>query len=402
MSNRPAWTNTLPAWIHVWDDLRIGYYPSGSKGTGERKVVRGGKTWSDAERRVRQIVAEVEAGMSLKIDRDATWHTLCAAWVAQHANNMPEGTFRARLSVINSYIVPAIGNVRLVETDSTTLDAILDAYLAGGSGVSRFKTVVQTVRTIKSWARRKKWVVADCFGPESDERAAISAAHATIITRKGIVDSEETELTMTDVPSKADVELLAKAVKKVVESRTGIKGSGTRYARAIRVAAGTGLRMCELLGLTVDDIDLESGFVTVDHQLDRYVSWLPGEPMPTAPPKGRRTRKARAWKSVEDDLRALINSAGADGVLLPPINGATWWADQWGHILNEAMADCGWKWAPHYLRHHYGSFSTAPRAKGGKGMDYPTVQKSLGHSSLKTTLSTYIHSTASDEKGWVE
>ena len=123
--------------------------------------------------------------------------------------------------------------------------------------------------------------------------------------------------------------------------------------------------------------------------------------MPTAPPKGHRTRRVRTWLSVKRDLTALVNAAGTDGALLPPINGATWWADQWGVILAEAMADCGWHWAPHYLRHHYGSYSTAPKSKGGKGMDYPTVQKSLGHASLKVTLSTYIHSTASDEKGWV-
>jgi len=400
MTARPTWTLALPEWILVWDDFRIGYYPSGEKGTGERKVVRGGKSWADAERRVRQIVAEVQAGMSLKIDRDSTWHTLCAAWVAQHANNLPEGTFRSRLSVINTYIVPAIGHVRLVETDSTTLDAVIDLYLNRGSGVSRFGSVIQTTRAIALWARRKKWVVADCFGPESDVRSAVSAARSTIITRKGIINHDETELSMADVPSKSDVENLAKSVAKIVEARTGIKGSGRRYSRAIKVAAGTGLRMCELLGLKVENIDLESGFITVDHQLDRYVSWQPGEPMPTSPPKGRRTRKVRAWKSVEQDLKALIKAADADGVLFPPVNGAAWWADQWGHILNEAMAACGWQWAPHYLRHHYGSYSTAPRSKGGKGMDYPTVQKSLGHSSLKTTLSTYIHSTASDTTGW--
>ncbi len=84
MSTRPKWTLTLPDWILVWDDFRIGYYPSGKKGSGTCVLVRGGKSWDDAERRVRQIIAEVQAGISLKIDRESTWHTLCAAWVAHH------------------------------------------------------------------------------------------------------------------------------------------------------------------------------------------------------------------------------------------------------------------------------------------------------------------------------
>lgn len=400
MSTRPKWTGELPEWIHVWDDFRIGYYPSGAKGKGARKVVRGGKSWADVERRVRQIRAEVQAGMSLKVDQDATWTTLCAAWAAQHADNIPEGTYRLRLSAINSHILPAIGSVRLVETDSTTLNAIIESFLETSNGQSRFKVVIQTLRVIEGWARRKKWVIPNCFGSDSDVREAISSAEATIITRKGIVDHDDVSITMADVPTKADVEALAKAVQEIAERRIGVKGSGLRYARAIRVAAASGLRMCELLGLTVDKVDLKNGFIMVDHQLDRYVSWAPNEPMPTAPPKSRRKRKVRVWRSAERDLRALVNEAGPDGVLLPPINNASWWADQWGHLLAEAIKECGWRWTPHYLRHHYGSYSTAAKSRGGKGMDYPTVQKSLGHASLKTTLDTYIHSTASDESGW--
>lgn len=401
-ANRPTeWTDSLPPWIRVWSDLRIGFYPSGERGVGERKVVRGGNTAAEAERRARQIVAEVQAGISLKVAQDSTWRTLCAAWIAQHEGTMLTGTFRTRVSAINSYILPAIGDVRLVETDSTTLDTVIDSYLSGCGGVSRFKTVIQTTRVVTAWARRKKWVVANCFGPESDVKAVIATARSAIIMRDGMVDQDETELTTTDVPSMSDVDALARSVERVVDIRTGVKGSGKRYAQAIYVAAGSGLRMCELLGLKVDDVDLEAGFITVDHQLNRYVSWMPGEPMPTAPPKGRRTRKARAWKSIEGHLRALVETAEPDGTLLPPINGANWWADQWGHILKDAMTDCGWRWAPHYLRHHYGSYSTAPRSKGGKEMDYPTVQKSLGHSSLKTTLGTYIHCTSLDEVGWV-
>ena len=50
---------------------------------------------------------------------------------------------------------------------------------------------------------------------------------------------------------------LANAVGDVAGGRASSKKIGDIYAAAIRVTAGTGLRMCELLALTSDRVNLK-------------------------------------------------------------------------------------------------------------------------------------------------
>jgi integrase len=96
-----------------------------------------------------------------------------------------------------------------------------------------------------------------------------------------------------------------------------------------------------------------------------------------------------------------MEDAGTEGILVPPYNGITWWADAWGRALSEAAKRIGWTWVPHYLRHHYGSFSIADREDGGMGMHYTKVQKSMGHASPEITLRVYAHSVEGETEGWI-
>src|SRR5690606_10549360 len=46
---------------------------------------------------------------------------------------------------------------------------------------------------------------------------------------------------------------------------------------------------------------------------------------------------------------------------------------------------------PHWWRHHFATYSLAPVESGGFGLDVHSVMAWLGHSSSRTTLSTYRH-----------
>jgi integrase len=215
-------------------------------------------------------------------------------------------------------------------------------------------------------------------------------------------EDDETSISMADVPTWEDVVRLSNEVGDIAGGRASSQLIGQKYAAAVRVAAGTGLRLCELLAVTAGRVDLKNGFITVDRQLDRYKVWLPGTPMPTAPTKTRSTHRARIWKSVEADVELLMDGLEKDEALVKPYNGITWWPYAWGRLLTEAGERCNWTWSGHYLRHHYGSFSTAPVEQGGKGMSYSAVQKSMGHKTLQTTIETYIHDVSGEEEGWVD
>jgi integrase len=289
-----------------------------------------------------------------------------------------------------------------VQTDITTLGRVVDHVVASGSKTDNFKSVFQSLMVVTSWARTKKWVAAECFGGPVEVKMLFKNGCMRTSTQSTTNEDDETSISMADVPTWEDVVRLSNEVGDITGGRASSQLIGQKYAAAVRVAAGTGLRLCELLAVTAGRVSLKAGFITVDRQLDRYKVWVPGTPMPTAPTKNRSTRKARIWSSVQADLEFLMDGLEPDDPLVGPYNGISWWADAWGNLLTEAGERCNWTWSGHYLRHHYGSFSTAPVEQGGKGMSYAAVMKSMGHKTLKTTIETYIHDVSRDDEGWID
>jgi len=396
--------NELPDWIRIApSDHRISYYPSGDRSIGKRTQVRGGKSALTAHKRAREIVREVTIGKSLAISIDSTLTTLLTAWEADHVNTMKEGTYRRRMSGINAHILPAIGDVRIAATDELTLITFLDHVTESGSGISNFNSVTQTLNVIKNWAVTRKYLAEDCFGSPSSVKTAIKLSREKSKTKKSSNDEGDNDygIKLNDCPTWDDVLNLANEVSNIISARTSDAQLGQLYGAAVRVCAGTGLRLTELLGVDASRVDFKRGVIKVDRQLDRYSAWLPGQPMPTVQTKNETTRNARVWEKVQDDLKTLLDAAGSEGPLVPPTNDITWWADAWGRILSLAATRSGWTWKPHYLRHHYGSYSIADRANGGMGMHYTKVQKSMGHKNPEVTLRVYVHAIEAEDEGWV-
>ena len=388
----------LPAWIRVFADGRIAYYPDKVAGKGHKRVVvRGGKTLEQAHKRALEIVAEVEIGASLKIDHDTTWATLFIHWERHHVSRIPEGTYRARMSAINRRLLPAIGDLRLIDTDRSTLTTVIDAAVESGNGAASYESELQTLTVVAQWAEDRKWLIENPFGSASKATKAISAGKKLL---QAMDRSEQGKVRLRDVPTWDDVLRLATAVGDTTRRLIGDENLALKYEAAVRVSAGSGLRLCELLALTVADVDLTHGTIAVTKQLDRYASWPIGGAMPVQPPKHGSVRDVRVWMRIKDDLAFLVTMAGDDGVLIPPRTPGALWADGWSNLLKAARASIGWKWTPHYLRHHYGSYSTASVENGGFGQSYAAVQRWMGHAKLETTMRTYIHDVSSRD-GWI-
>ena len=388
----------LPSWIRVFADGRISYYPDKIVGKGHKRVVvRGGRTFTEALKRASEIVAEVEIGASLKIDHDTTWATLFIHWERHHVSRIPEGTYRARMSAINRRLLPAIGDLRLVETDRSTLTTVIDAAVTSGNGVASYESELQTLTVVAQWAEDRQWLVENPFGSASKATKAIAAGRKLLRAGEGHDDGK---IRLRDVPTWDDVTTFAEAVHSTSLRLVGDEVLAKKYSAAIRVAAASGLRLCELLALTVSDVDLVNGTISVTKQLDRYVTWTPGGAMPTQKPKHGSVRDVRVWKRVKDDLDYLVGEAGKDGVLIPPRTPGALWADGWANLLKAARESIGWKWTPHFLRHHYGSYSTASVEDGGFGQSYAAVQRWMGHAKLETTMRTYIHDVSARD-GWI-
>ncbi|WP_448624092.1 tyrosine-type recombinase/integrase [Geodermatophilus sp. URMC 64] len=157
-----------------------------------------------------------------------------------------------------------------------------------------------------------------------------------------------------------------------------------KYRALIPLAAGTGLRQGEALGLTVDRIDFLRRQLTVDRQLVT----MPDRAPYLAPPKTQASVRVVPLPQVVVDALAL--------------HLATWPADEFvfttelgDPIRRTAFSAAVWRPAVrraglsgvtmHSLRHFYASLLIR------HGESVKTVQARLGHASAAETLDTYSH-----------
>lgn len=148
---------------------------------------------------------------------------------------------------------------------------------------------------------------------------------------------------------------------------------GKRDRAMLETLYGAGLRISELVGLDVDDVDLEGGDLLVRSgkgSKDRRV------------PIGRHARAALAayLTSVRPEL-VRRNSRGISGALFLNARGGRLTRQGCWKLLKRYayQAELGEKVSPHTLRH---SFATHMLDAGA---DIRVVQELLGHASLATT-----------------
>ena len=390
--------------VRAYPDGRIAWWDGGAPGLGKRHFKRFANH-ADATAEAARMRAELARGAVLKVGPGATWNDLCQAWVDAHDGQSAEGTFRRRLTAINKWIVPTVGTTLVRDTRLSTLVAPLDALVGAGCGRSSLDTVAMTMSVIAAWGRERDWLPSDPFGSDGDRRTAMRALRKKVEAvgqRRAESDGDdERGITLERVPTWDEVCAFATAVGDRSGGRARSRDMGDLYAAAVRLAAGSGVRLCELLALAVESVT-DDGMLEIDWQLDRYTVWPEGESMRRVRPKRGKRRKTALWERVRPDVELLMAAAKTrgDGLLVPRMAGVRWWADGWGRLLESAREDIAWKWPPHYLRHHFGSYSLAPRDAGGLGREGAEVQAWLGHTKLSTTLDTYVQRTK-PSAGWL-
>jgi integrase len=180
-------------------------------------------------------------------------------------------------------------------------------------------------------------------------------------------------------PERHQVEALADAVPE-------------RVRAAVLFAAGSGLRMGEVLGLTVDRVDLLRRTVTVDRQL---VTRGKGEPT-FGPPKTKASHRTVPLASVVLEQLAEHLSrfpATANSLVFMNDRGEPWRRTTMASVIarGRTAADLDKSVTFHDLRHHFASVLIAA------GCSVKAVQSALGHANASETLDTYSHLRPADE-----
>lgn len=161
--------------------------------------------------------------------------------------------------------------------------------------------------------------------------------------------------------------------------------AGSSHAAVLLVAGEAGLRVGEIIGLEVRDVDLELGVLHVERSVDPKGN--------VGPPKNGEVRDVPMTDRMRDALASLAADRRGTEPLFVGASGGRLSRSAVRDRLHAAQRAVGLPLkGPHVLRH-----SCATSALAG-GADPVAVQKLLGHKHLATTVKTYLHDTGDDAR----
>ncbi len=158
-----------------------------------------------------------------------------------------------------------------------------------------------------------------------------------------------------------------------------------RYKIFVTLAAGTGMRRGELLGLTLDRVSHDFGTIRVDRQMSRKAT---GEQVVFVQPKtDASTRTIQAADVVLAAVTQHVERFGThrSGLILTSEIGTPVRTSTLQRAWKIAAREIGTAATPHDLRHYYASMQIAG------GTSIKKLQALLGHKSAMETWDTYGH-----------
>ncbi|MFL5799782.1 MAG: site-specific tyrosine recombinase XerD [Actinomycetota bacterium] len=199
--------------------------------------------------------------------------------------------------------------------------------------------------------------------------AAVRSFHRFLVA-EGETDRDPTVTAVRPrVPRSLPRPLSVDEVARIVEAPSGQEPAALRDRAILETLYGAGVRISELVGLDVDDVDLEEGTVRVlgKGSKERIV------------PLGRLAREAVG--AYLSGGRPALASARTRGAMFLNARGGRLSRQGCWHVLKASAARAGVhkRVTPHTLRH---SFATH-LLEGGA--DVRVVQELLGHASVTTT-----------------
>ncbi len=322
-----------------------------------------GGTKKEAEQRLAELKVSIEKGTYIKSLRTLTFDDYLAEWLRSHAElYCRPRTAEGYRHVINHYLIPALGRIRLGQLRPQHISNYCSA--AVHQGLSN-RTVLHHYRllhkALKDSVKLGLIGVNPCDGVEA--------------------------------PKPVDKEmkiLLPGGVSKFLS--VAQKAPWPCYYLFYTLLF-TGLRRSEALALTWGSVDLELCILSVTRTLHK----LSGGKYVIQPPKTRRSRRQinmppslalllRDYKSEVETQRVLLGKSlnGNDFVFAHP-DGTPLDPSSVTHVFVKMVRKVGLKLRLHDLRHSYASIMLAA------GINVKTISESLGHANIGITLDIYSH-----------
>ena len=351
--------------------------------------------YQDGKRRERWLTGHKTKTAARKALRDAlhsqdhgTWQPsaepmtygdyLTRRWLPSLQNQVRETTLTGYALHVRVYLVPQLGGIRLDRLTAADLAALYGRLrLAGVKGKPLAENTVARI-------------------------------HATV--SRSLADAVEARLRTAnparDLPRNArpkqgrsgGVALRYWTADQLGEFLGDIRNQEPRFYPLARLAAYTGMRRGEVVGLRWQDVDLHAGHLSVRHTITAVgdangggMKLIEGAPKSG---KGRRVdldaetvAVLRSWKAQQAQDRLALGGAGpSHGLVFTRENGALFHPGTVSNVHDRLVTGTGLpRLTFHGLRHTHATILLA------NGVPVKVVSERLGHATVQITLDTYGH-----------
>jgi len=341
----------------------------GANGKRNRRRVAFRGTKADAQRRLRELLRDVESG-GLSVER-LTVSDIAERWLATVEHCVAARTFFRYRQIVRDFIVADVGSLRL--------DALRPAHIESALATWRQRTSEATGRPLsqRSIAHAFNTLMGVC-------RWAVRMSLLKRNPCEAVMAPRWQQREMKTLDPEGAAKLLAAA-------------RGTELEIPIIVLLGTGLRRGEAFGLRWSDISFKEARLTVR----RSVEMVAGTRREKSPKTARSKRTLalppfvvgaflRQKQAQQERHSALGLSWDDSGYVFDRPDGSPWNLDQFSWRFADLVRRCGIpKIRLHDLRHSYATIALAA------GTDLKTISTSLGHSTIAITANVYAHVTES-------
>ncbi len=330
-----------------------------------------GKTQKEVRQKLQQVSVAIDEGIYTEPSK-LTVKDWLKIWLKEYTGNVKPYTAYTYAIEVNTYIIPALGSVRLAELTAPMVQAFYNALQAGTKNQSALSP-----KSIKN--------IHGVLHKALNQAVSVGYIRFNPTTACTLPRIERKEIKPLDENSMA-------AFLKVIK--------GHQFETIYKVDLFTGMRQSEILGLQWDCIDFDRGTILINKQLQKDKN-KDGKYF-LAPLKNDKSRIITPAPTVMELLRARRRDQLSDRMKAGSLwddrgLGALVFTNAFGKHLCHKVVYCHFKQlvaaagSPatrfHDLRHSYAVASLQ------SGDDVKTIQENLGHHTAAFTLDVYGHVT---------
>lgn len=343
-------------------------------GKPKRKTLYG-KTIEEVNKKKTQLLHELNIGQYFE-PSEMSFGEWLDKWLKEFKRlEIEDTTYEGYEKLINLHIKPKIGNVPLANLNVHTIQHFINQQLTRGRLDGKGGMAKSSVRQMYTIINQ-----------------ALDKAVQVNLIRENVADA-------ATPPTIEHKEMQTLTEDQLVSFFEAAQDRREFYAYV--VAATTGLRRGELLGLSWDCVDLENGFIII---IKRQLSVIYNEVVLRERTKGKRGQKRKPshrivtltddglWalkmqKKLQAKEKLLLGPAYQDhGLVFCKEDGTPYNPKDFTKMFQRVLKNAGLpKIRLHDLRHTHATLALK------KGIHPKVVQERLGHSNIHTTLDIYSH-----------